>query len=326
MKEKSRHITDDLLVKYLLGETTPDENGGVAQWLADEAANRKYYDDFSLIWEESKQFAASSTVDEEASWQKMRSRIHTITTEKTKKKSIRSFYWLQVAAMLVIMAGAGVLAYYIFINREIKTMVARSLNKVVTDTLPDRSIITLNKNSAVYYPEKFKGKTRVVNLKGEAFFSITPDRAKPFIIHVNDITVKVVGTSFNIKSTNGNTEVIVETGIVQVIKNNKEIDLHPGERTFVKKEDSALVKENETGTLYDYYRTKEFECDNTPLWKLIEVLNQAYDANIIIERKELRNLPITTTFNNESLDNILEVIRQTFNISVTKTGNQTILK
>ena len=326
MIEKFRHIHDDLLVKYLLGETTPDENGGVEQWLAADTANQKYYDDFRLIWEESKQFAATSSVDEEASWQKMRNRIQTIATEKTKIKSMHSFYWLKIAAMLVIMAGAGVLVYTIFNNGEIKTIAAQSLDKVVTDTLPDRSIITLNKNSTVYYPEKFQGNTRVVDLKGEAFFTITPDKAKPFIIHVNDITVKVVGTSFNIKSTNGNTEVIVETGIVQVIKNNKEIDLHPGERTLVKKEDSALVKENETGTLYNYYRTKEFECDNTPLWKLVEVLNQAYDANIIIERKELRDLPITTTFNNESLDNILEVIRQTFNISVTKTGNQIILK
>ena len=163
-------------------------------------------------------------------------------------------------------------------------------------------------------------------MQGEAFFAVTPDKTRPFIIYVNDVTVRVVGTSFNIKSVNGNTEVIVESGVVQVMKKNKKAELNPEEKIFVKKEDSTLLKEGQRGSLYNYYRTSEFECDNTPLWKLVEVLNEAYGANIIIERKELRDLPLTTTFHNESLDNILEVIRQTFNISVSKTPGHIILK
>ncbi len=326
MKEKFDHIDDELLVKYLLDEATTDENASVEQWLSVDTTNQKYFDDFKLIWEESKQFAATSTVDDEASWQKFRDRIQTTSAGKATVKPMVSFYWLRIAAMIVIIAGAGLLAYKIFDNKEIKTLAVLSLNKVITDTLPDESVITLNKNSELSYPEKFKGNTRKVALKGEAFFSIHPDKSKPFIITVNDITVRVVGTSFNIKSSNGNTEIIVATGIVQVIKNGKEIDLHPDEKILVKKDDNILVKEKEKGTLYDYYRTKQFECDNTPLWKLVDVLNQAYGTNIIIEGKELRNLPLTTTFSDQSLDTILEIIRQTFNISVTKTGNEIILK
>lgn len=322
MNEKFYHINDDLLVKYLLGESTNAENGEVEEWIAYDAGNQKYFDDFKLIWDESKQFATTSNVDEEAAWQKFQERINT----STPVKSISPFYWLKIAAILIVLAGATVLVFKIFDNKEIKTLAVSSLDKVVIDTLPDESVITLNKNSTLSYPGKFMGDTRTVDLKGEAFFKITPDKTKPFIIHVNDVTVRVVGTSFNIRSINGNTEVIVESGIVQVIKKNKEIELHPDEKIIVNKDDRVLVKENEVGTLYNYYRTKEFECDNTPLWKLVEVLNQAYDADIIIERNELRNLPITTTFNNESLNNILEIIRQTFNISVTKTGSQVILK
>ncbi len=326
MKEKFYHIDDELLVKYLLGESTVDENIAVEQWINKDEINQKYYNDFKTIWEESKQFAYKSTVDEEASWQRFRSRIQAVPTNKAEVKSINTFSWIKIAAMIVIIAGAVVLGYKIFSNKEIKTLAVQSQSKVVTDTLPDRSIITLNKNSSISYPAKFNGGTRPITLQGEAFFKVTPNKSKPFIVHVNDVTVKVVGTSFNIKSINGNTEVIVETGIVQVIKNDNTVELHPEERILVKKDDSILAKENETGTLYNYYRTKEFECDNTPLWKLVEVLNQAYDVNIVIQRKELRNLPITTTFNNESLDNILEIIRQTFNISVAKTGSQIILK
>ncbi len=62
------------------------------------------------------------------------------------------------------------------------------------------------------------------------------------------------------------------------------------------------------------------------IWKVVEVLNEAYDVNIVIEKKDLRAMPLTTTFNNESLDNILNIIQQTFNISVIKKDNQIILQ
>lgn len=325
MKEKLRHIDDDLLVKYLLEETSPGENAEVEQWLELDASNQKHYDDFKLIWHESKALAAISQVDEETGWQKFRNRIHAAPTGKAKIKTM-GFKWLKIAAMIVLIAGAAGLVYKITGNRPIETIALQSLNKVVTDTLPDHSIITLNRNSTLSYPEKFKGNTRDVTLQGEAFFSVAPDKSKPFIINVNDVTVKVVGTSFNIKSSDGNTEIIVETGIVEVIKNHKEIDLHANEKIIVKKDNDLLAKEKKTETLYNYYRTKEFECDNTPLWKLVEVLNQAYNTHIIIERKELRNLPLTTTFNDQSLNTILEVIRQTFDITLTQTGNEIILK
>ena len=133
-------------------------------------------------------------------------------------------------------------------------------------------------------------------------------------------------TSFNVRSENGLTEVIVATGIVQVQKGNKEVALRPNEKVVVRRQDSVITKEEETAQLYQYYESREFVCDNTPLWKLVAVLNKAYGANIVIGRPELRNLPLTTTFPNESLDRILQIISLTFNIEVEKTGTSTILK
>ena len=322
--KKIRHTDDNLLVKYLLGESTPDEIAEVEPWIVADRGNQKYYDDFKLIWEESKLLAAESEINEEESWQRFRSGIH--NAKPVPAKLLTPLYWIKIAALAIIVAGAALLAYTIFNNNVIQTLTLHSKNEIITNTLPDRSIITLNKNSTVSYPERFKGDSRIISLQGEAFFRITPDKTKPFIIHVNDVTVWVTGTSFNIKSIQGNTEVIVESGIVQVIKENKKVELHPEEKILVSKENSVFVKETETGSLYNYYRTKEFECDNTPLWKLVEVLNEAYDAHIVIDREGLRNLPLTTTFNNESLDKILDVIGQTFNISVTKTGDWVVLK
>jgi ferric-dicitrate binding protein FerR (iron transport regulator) len=136
--------------------------------------------------------------------------------------------------------------------------------------------------------------------------------------------VKVIGTSFNIRTRNGTTEVIVETGIVEVIRKNNVLELRPKEKAVVQK-DSTMFKIAETDKLYNYYRTKEFVCDNTPLWKLVAVLNEAYNANIIIQKDALRSLPLTTTFNNESLDRILEIIHATFDITITRQNNQIIL-
>ena len=163
-------------------------------------------------------------------------------------------------------------------------------------------------------------------MKGEAFFNVKPDKKKPFIITVNDVQVEVVGTSFNIKNEYGSTEVIVETGIVRVTKNGKTIELVAGEKLLLAVDDSIATKETVSDKLYNYYRSKEFVCDNTPLWKLVEVLNEAYDANINIGRKELNDFRLNTTFNNESLDKVLEIIHLTFDITVVRKDGQIILQ
>ena len=203
---------------------------------------------------------------------------------------------------------------------------ASASDTALIQKLNDGSVVTLNKNSSLAYPDKFAGDEREVTLNGEGFFQVTPDKSKPFTVHVNDITVKVVGTSFNIRTLNGKTEVIVETGIVQVSRKNKMVELRPKEKVLVSQEDSSLVKQVETEKLYNYYRTKEFVCDNTPLWKLVEVLNEAYQANIVIQKPQLRSLPLNTTFSNESLDHILEVIQLTFDITVEKENDKIILR
>jgi len=197
-------------------------------------------------------------------------------------------------------------------------MLSKTGQNVLVDTLSDGSVITLNKKSTITYPSKFKGNTRSIALKGEAFFNVAPDKKKPFIISVNDVQVTVVGTSFNIKSENGNTEVIVESGIVHVTQSGKTVELLAGEKIVMSSKDSIATKEAVNDKLYNYYRTKEFVCDDTPLWKLVQVVNEAYDAKIIIGRKELNDKRLTTTFNNESLEQVLEVIRLTFDITITK--------
>ena len=95
-----------------------------------------------------------------------------------------------------------------------------------------------------------------------------------------------MGTSFNVKSSNGGTEVIVETGRVLVSRNKQTLLLLPGEKIFVENKNAELEKTVNTDRLYMYYRNHEIICDATPLWKLVQVLNEAYDTNIVIANRK----------------------------------------
>jgi transmembrane sensor len=305
-------------VKYLLNEATADEQQQVKQWLNDDT-NLAYYNQLKKIWDDSRQLALTSTVDENKAWQKFQQRVHVAPVRRMR------FGWIRVAASIAIVVGIGLLAFWMFNDRTREiTVVAQQT--VLNDTLPDRSVVTVNKGSSISYLSKFQGETRQVNLKGEAFFHVTPNKKKPFVISVNDVQITVVGTSFNVKAINGNTEVVVETGIVKVTRAGKTVELKANEELLVNAKDSALTKEKVSDQLYKYYRTKEFVCDDTPLWKLVEVINEAYNSHIVIGNPALKDMSITTTFNNESLEQVLNVISITFNIKIIKEGDNIILQ
>jgi len=322
------HITDDLLVKYMLGEANAEEQALVEEWLSDDMANARQFNDFKTIWEESRKLATISTVDENGAWERFKNSVQAPKQKETVVKTMRPLALMRIAALFILIVGGAVLGYQMFRDKRVENLVVASQKAPLIDTLPDGSVVTLNKHSSINYPSKFKGDTRTIALKGEAFFNVTPNKKKPFIIHVNDVSIRVVGTSFNVRSEGGVTEVIVETGRVQVTRNNKTVELKPEEKLKIEQQDSVMVKEEVKDKLYNYYHSKEFVCYEAPLWKLAEALSKAYEVNIVIETEALRRLKLTTTFNNESLDKILEVISQTFDIQVIqdKETNRIILK
>ncbi|MBK0377842.1 FecR domain-containing protein [Mucilaginibacter segetis] len=328
MSNNNIHITDDVLVKYLVGEATPEETRAILEWISTGDANNKHYEQLKAIWDQSLLVAGNSTVNEDAAFLRLKSRINKEqSVDAGNNKKIRPIRWLAVAASVLLICTIGYFAVnYIIGSRVMALVKLQSNNRVLIDTLPDGSVITLNALSKLTYPEKFSGDIRSVSLEGEAFFKVAPDKAKPFIIKVNDVTVKVVGTSFNIKSRNGKTEVVVETGIVNVRKADNSLTLKPGEKTEVANNKDALVKETVNGKLYSYYINHELICDNTPLYELVQALNQIYHVNIVIENKALINLPITTVFKDQSPDEIFKVISATFNITVQHRDGTIILK
>ncbi|MES2112966.1 MAG: FecR domain-containing protein [Bacteroidota bacterium] len=327
MKEEDNHTIDDLLVKYLLGETDAAESSEAELWINAGEANKKYYEGIKLIWQESERIAATSTPDEDGAWNRLQKRIGADTTEEQPIRQLKpanKFAWLKVAASVALISVVSYFAYNQFWST---TPVSKSSGQeTLTQSLPDGSSVTLNSGSQIIYPAHFHGEQRLVQLNGEGFFKITPDKTKPFIIKVKTVTVSVVGTSFNVKNVNGKTEVIVATGIVKVNSQGRQVLLHPGEKVIADENDANLVIQKNNGSLYNYYITKELVCVATPLTELVEKLNQVYSSDIRIANPQLRNLPITVTFRGESLQQVLNIVAQTFKIKVEQKGSQINLK
>jgi transmembrane sensor len=323
------HISDDLLVKYMLDEAMPGERLQVQEWLKADDANRKYYEHFKLIWDESQTLAANITVDEDAAWQNFKTRTRQPATTKKEQGGMVRFSMvrkLQVAAAILLVALGSWWMYNAFNKPASIAMINKqSFSNTVVDTLPDGSIITLNKNTTLSYPASFKAKTRTVKVRGEAFFKVTPDKTKPFVVDAGNITVTVVGTAFNIKNYDSTAQVIVESGIVQVSRGGQTIQLHKGEQVFIKNNGAAFEKSTVKDSLYNYYRTKQIICNNTPLPDVITTINQAYNTHIVLGDNTLKQLRLSTTFKEESLETVINIIQQTFNLSVRQQGDSTIL-
>lgn len=314
---------DQLLIRYMLGEATEAEKAEVEAWLDESPANRKYYEGFEYVWKESRLQAPSPVVSEEEAWERFRERV------REKEKPVRPLTarpWFRVAAMATLLAGATWLAYVRRGNTP-ETVTRQAVTAVLTDTLPDGSIITLNKGSYLSYAKPFsQDNQRSVVLDGEAFFEVTPDKEKPFVISVNDVTVKVVGTSFNVKGTSGRTEVVVETGLVKVGTRQQEVSVSPEEKVTVEAGNPVIRKEHARDSFHQFYRTGKLVCHDIPLREVIAKLGELYGTDIRLADPAAGNLVIHTTFEGRSLPDVLEVIAATFNLSVVKDGSAIILK
>lgn len=318
---------DELLVKYLLGEANAAERESVAQWINGSAENRRYFEHFRLIWEESQKAAAESQADVDAAWSRFQSR----TSRSGEADNVvpftpqaRRLSPARIAAAVMLLV-TGSLAAWLFLGRASEVMLTAG-GQVLTDTLPDGSVVTLNKNATLRYAGDFNGTTREVTLLGEAFFDVAPNKQKPFKIDANGVAIQVVGTSFNVKTSREQTEVIVETGVVRVHIPEKKVEVRPKQKALVTQGNRKLAVSPQESELYNYYRTREFVCKYTPLHQLVDALNDAYGSPRIIADARIRDIPITTTFRGNSLDDILKVITQTFNLSIEQRSGTVILK
>lgn len=314
-------MTDELLIKFLLKETSEEESIAVQNWLNAAPSNKSYFLQFEKIWTSSKNLPAQSKISEEDAWLRFKEKTN---SKQAITRTLNSKYnWLKIAASIILVAAGW--SVYTLLSPVSYISVAAG-NAVTTKKLPDGSALILNKNSKISYADNFKNNRSIHLEKGDVFFDVAHNKAKPFVINVDKVSVLVVGTSFNIKHLNNLTEVIVETGIVRVSLGKNQLNIYKGEKIIIRNNSKELIKSPNTDLLYNYYRSKEFITNDTPLWKLVAVLNEEYNTNIVINDPDIKNLTLNTTFKTtDTLDHILAIICETFNLKLVRNQNQILL-
>ena len=330
-KEFSHKLDWEIISKYLSGEMTESERQVFEEEMG---ANPKYAEAIKASGEDLKHadyYLANEAFDTDHAWTNVKNRI--VSKDKTstvlpiyKSSSLKMF--MRVAAMILIVFGIGLLARTTYISVYPNKSFVCELNEASkTITLADGSSITLNSNSKLIYPRKFRKDERRVELIGEAFFDIARNPNKAFIIKAKEAEIKVLGTSFNINTADNKVEVLVKTGRVQfssTISPEKKLILTKGEFAILK--ESNLKKAISIDDNYLSWKTRQIIFRNTKLHEVAKVLNRTYQIQIIFQEAEIENLALNSTFDHEPLDNILNYMCSPFNLVYEKRGNQVLIK
>lgn len=333
--KKNRHTDiDRLLVKRLLNEATAAECAEVDDWRSRSPENRQYLEDLQRILAETNPAVPAGRPDEHEAWERFKnSPVFPAARPRLRRGwliPMGSFVYRAVA-IVVLLSFGGASAWWYMTGRSSGNdhealLSLQTDSGILTDTLPDGSWVTLNKHSSLIYPRQFKGKTRTVHLDGEGFFHIAHRDRESFLVSLNGVTIRDLGTSFNVKTKDGQTEVIVETGEVEVTSGSNSTRAGPGEKVIVSAAHTIPNKTISSDALYQYYRTKTFVCRSTHLQELVAVLNEAYDAHIVIEGNSAGSLPLTAVYRNESLEHILDLVTKSLGLSWYKKGQEIFLK
>jgi len=205
-----------------------------------------------------------------------------------------------------------------------KTTVATTDNqKNLQVTLPDGSNIFLNRNTKLSYRKDFSRHGRTVTLSGEAFFEIARDENNPFTVDAGKAIVKVLGTSFNVITSNSDSavEVFVKSGQVEVTDNEEgsNLILDPGFIGRVYSERSE--KSVNTDPNYMAWNTGLLVYDGQTLDIVFRDLKRVYNMDIVADDPEILSNTWTSPIDNQSQETIIRMICASFILSYTKDGN-----
>ncbi len=343
--EELKNIEDfnrELLARYLSNELNSREILEVEHWLNQTEQNREELEQIRKMLLKVDTFYKAKNFDSGKAWKNVHSQItrqqlKVIQPKKRRKEVLLQFY--KYAAIIVIAILLGTMGYYLGIKNQVSVVYGELISgkkQVVNEyTLPDGTLVALNSNSQLTFPKHFKGDVREVTIQGEAFFDVTPDPEKPFIINAGNAQVKVLGTSFNVNAypENETVEVVVKTGKVQLIRkiqgNNSEtsdkVFLVPGDKGTLINESNLIEKTENKNPNYMAWKTHDLIFDDVPLSEVIQCLEKVYHVDIRVTEPGMNNLLLNAHFNKKPVDFVMDVVRLTFNLELTMENEQFIL-
>ena len=300
-------IDNNLLAKYFDETANTNELAQISEWLELDPEHEKVLKDYQKIWTKTDKQTQDFQPNADLAWQKVSAKIKA-------KKSNQNY--LKIAAAI---AGLLLLGTYFIIknNQPITYLSLKSEKTAETKTLADGSTVTLNSFSLLEFPEDFTGNERRIKLIGEAYFDITKDPEKPFIIEVNGTEVRVLGTSFNISARGEDVKVSVNSGTVEFKKSKKlKIILEKGEEAVYEPERDTIIYTPITDRNIFAYKTKIFEFKDTKIQEVVNVLNKGYQSDIKLDGQNWEGYVLTTRFENENLSDALGIIAETLELKL----------
>lgn len=230
------------------------------------------------------------------------------------------------AAAIAVLCVLGWWAYYMFAPVPLQTV--STLAETRSIVLPDQTTIVLNRYSSLTYPERFRGKDRKVQLKGEGYFEVSKDAEHPFKVEAGAIMVQVLGTHFNIDAYPEDIQVkttLLEGSVaVSLISKTEEcLILSPNESAIYNKEKKSLTLHTEKNAAEEIiWQNGTLLFKSVPLQEIVRELSNAFQTDIRIEDADLQNYRMTATFSDgETLEEILSLLCRNQKFEYTKTND-----
>jgi transmembrane sensor len=315
-------INDALIAKYLSGAASPEEAMALDDWLQ-EPENRLHFGELQKTWEASFPSKSYRPVKLERAWAKVEERRHVSPkTTNSKHLAFKSNALFKIAASVLLVLSVGGM-FYLYQAKRPQNITLSSGDSLKHIHFEDHSTAILNRNSNLVYPQSFANDHREVQFtKGEAFFDITPDAAKPFIIRTQIATIKVLGTAFNVLVSPDTLEVSVDRGKVLVYTPTDSVYLEKGEAAVLRTSETSFKTHDSNSNTWAY-ATHKFVFNNASVSEVFKYVEKAQDCTIHMANPEIGNCKLTATFESVSTDNMLNLITEALNLSVTKNDDRT---
>jgi ferric-dicitrate binding protein FerR (iron transport regulator) len=334
----------ELMARKLSGEATAEEIRELDDLLLADADTSSAYRLLRQFWEEhdtASEFAVEEGLKKLLVQLDLPAATPVVGLAAGKKNTGILRRWpARIAAAVIILIAAGV----IYFMQSAKTRTGLSTASLVekrnskgvksTIVLTDGSKIWLNADSKISYPEVFSGNTREVQLNGEAFFEVAKNPAKPFIIHLAKGTVRVVGTSFNIRAYDNEetVETSVTTGKVAFIpkyqsgrRKQDTIFLTPDKKasySFVKEE----VTTSPTSAREDRAWTEgKLVFKDMTLEEIAIELERNFGKTVVFKDEASKTYRLTGSFENNTLDEIMYYLSRTKNFKYKITNSELLI-
>ena len=308
-----KNIYTDLIYKSLESTLSDAEQENLNQWIKTSEEHRREYELIIESWQLSEDYHPAIKVDLEKDFMEVEKKIAS-SNPNFQKPSIRFKYLLRYAAIGLLFIGTGTILYFFSRSNQPIQVQEIVFSETQNFKLPDQSSITIRAGSKLIYPSKFEKDVREVSLDGEAFFDIVKDK-KPFIINVPEGKIEVLGTAFNIKSTEDHILVRVKEGSVRFsIEDGSSEILVPGQSLqYNRKSQKIFLSENRIENVNSWIDDKLIFA-STPLGVAAQDLNVHFNVRIQIQSDEVKECPFTSTFEKTSISKILETIQVVFQI------------